>query len=103
MSFDDFWSRYPRKIKRLDAEKAFMRALRVTSGDTIMAGLERYLANKPDYADWAHASSWLNGQRWTDEYETAVSVGGILRDCPHHPPCEKRWACGRRQQMERAS
>lgn len=67
--FDEFWLSYPRKIGKEPARKAYLKALKSTDHQTIMDGLESYKKNKPEYADWAHASTWLNAARWNDEYD----------------------------------
>lgn len=68
MSFDEFWSAYPRKIARIVAKKAYEKALTLTDHETIMRGVERYKVQKPDYCDWCHPSTWLNQGRWDDDY-----------------------------------
>ncbi len=71
MEFADiFWPQYPRKVARRAAMKAWMRERRNATLEEIMDGLARYKANKPQYADWCHAATWLNQGRWEDEYET---------------------------------
>lgn len=69
--FDRFWSEYPRKDGKKNAAKAFAKARKSADMDTIMAGLRRLL---PDYKTRERkfvplASSWLNGERWTDGQE----------------------------------
>ena len=66
--FNEFWASYPRHLKRADAYKAFVRARGLATQALLLEGVERYKRHKPAYADWAHASSWLNGQRWLDEW-----------------------------------
>jgi hypothetical protein len=65
--FDDFWEKYPRKVGKQAALKAFVRALRVASAETIITGAERY-ANDPNRVDafTAHPTTWLNAGRWND-------------------------------------
>jgi hypothetical protein len=65
--FDTFWQAYPRHVGKLAAMKAYAKALRLASAEQILAGVEVYKRIKPPYADWAHASSWLNAGRWMDE------------------------------------
>ncbi len=72
--FGVFWRTYPRKEKRADAYKAYVKALKKTSHDEIIAGVDRYLKNKPAYAAWAHPTSWLNAERWNDNFEAKVSL-----------------------------
>ncbi len=67
---DQFWPAYPRRVGKPEARKAFT-AARIGKGielATILAGLERYKHDKPDYADWKHPGPWLRGERWSDEH-----------------------------------
>lgn len=71
-AFDIFWAAWPRRVARKDAFKAFVRAIRGgVSLDELLEGIDRYKAGKPDWQDFAHAATWLNGERWTDEWEAA--------------------------------
>ena len=69
VTFDDFWAAYPRRVGKLAAMKAWQRAILIDSAENIIAGIAPYKANKPEYADWCHPSTWLNQGRWLDEYE----------------------------------
>lgn len=67
-AFDEFWEIYPRKVGKVDAEKAFAKACRLAEPETILAGARKYAADKnriPIYT--AHPSTWLNQGRWGDE------------------------------------
>lgn len=88
--FAEFWFRYPRRVGKLAARQAYHSALKLASAAEILAGLERYLAHKPSYADWCHPVTFLRQGRWMDEYDPASS-----RDwqCPHTPHCQHRAAC----------
>ena len=102
--FETFWAAYPRKVGKFAAEKAFQkaRARGVTMQDLIQ-GIERYIAHKPSYADFCHASTWLNQGRWLDEYETAPKPR--LWTCPDDPPCPigtTQWQCHQRAALEKA-
>ena len=68
IEFAEFWKAYPRHIAKPRALKAFKAARKRVSLEDMLAGLERYKASKPDYADWCHASTWLNEDRWADDY-----------------------------------
>ena len=82
--FADFWAEYPRKKGRAKAIEAYAKALRgrlrqqLASGlgkathEEIMDGLARYKADKPDYADWLHGSTFLNTVAWIDECGSEV-------------------------------
>ncbi|TWB61674.1 hypothetical protein FBZ98_1011019 [Rhizobium sp. ERR 922] len=63
--FDDFWSIYPNKVGKRDAEKSFARALSRATLPEIINGLRRYVA-KTDDRPWCNPATWLNQDRWTD-------------------------------------
>jgi hypothetical protein len=72
--FDQFWKLYPRKVGKGKARQAFEKALEKTDIDIILAGVEAYVYHE-GYNDMefiAHPTSWLNGERWDDEYETPL-------------------------------
>lgn len=71
IAFEKFWAAYPRKKGKGQARRAFETALKKTDLDTILAGVEAYKANEDmdDMQFIAYPSSWLNGERWEDEYE----------------------------------
>lgn len=64
-AFDQFWSIYPNKVGKRDAEKSFLKALKRANLETILAGLRRYVA-KTDDRPWCNPSTWLNQDRWGD-------------------------------------
>lgn len=67
-TFDLFWQIYPRREGKAAARTAWVKALRKTDISTIMAGAERYRDDPNREAAYtAHAATWLNGERWTDE------------------------------------
>jgi hypothetical protein len=68
IAFDDFWKLYPRKIGKQAAAKAFIKAIKTTEPEIIIAGATRY-ANDPNRVDafTAHPTTWLNAGRWNDE------------------------------------
>jgi hypothetical protein len=65
--FADFWERYPEKIGKAAARKAFVGARRKASPAEILAGLERYIAAKPPDRPWCNPATFLNQERWLDE------------------------------------
>ena len=67
--FDDLWSMWPHKVDKKNSLKAYRSALRRASRDEIMAGVEWYIRNKPDWCQWKSLSAWLNGDRWQDGRE----------------------------------
>lgn len=95
--FDQFWNRFPRRIGKFDAMRAYEKARRLATAAQILDGVDAYVIHKPHWQDFCHPATWLNQGRWLDEW---VTTQGLSAECPHDPPCEKRWACGRKQQME---
>lgn len=72
--FPEFWAKYPRKVGKQAAVKAYRAALRVTDPATILAALDAQL---PVFAEKdprfiPHASTWLNAGRWEDELPEPV-------------------------------
>ncbi|WP_187273417.1 DUF1376 domain-containing protein [Methylobacterium sp. WL19] len=68
-AFELFWTRYPHKVGKDAARKAFdivRRSGRVTMV-ALLSGLDRYKATKPPTRDWCHPTTWLNQGRWADE------------------------------------
>ena len=66
--FDAFWSAYPRKQGKSDAMRSYAKAVKRALPSVILAGAQRYAADpnrEPQVT--AHASTWLNGDRWDDE------------------------------------
>lgn len=63
-----FWERWPKKIRKVEARKAWLAATKHTAAAAIIAGLERllpsYLANEPRFLP--DPVKWLNGERWND-------------------------------------
>ena len=75
--FEDFWTTYGYKVKRVDAVKAWAKAVKKADPDEIIIAAADYVkriqadrAVRGDRAtSQAHAASWLNGERWADEPE----------------------------------
>ena len=72
MSFQDFYSLYPRKMARKDAERAWNR-LTPTQQSECLEALPNYLKywkikeTQKDYIPYP--ASFLNQERWTDELD----------------------------------
>ena len=67
--FDQFWDVYPNKVGKRIASKSFGQALKRTSFEKLMNGLDRYI-NKTDDRPWCNPSTWLNQDRWEDQPST---------------------------------
>ncbi|MFK4295017.1 hypothetical protein ABH924_000149 [Arthrobacter sp. GAS37] len=67
--FDAFWSSYPRRVGKVAAQKAFVKALKSADVETIMSGVEslRIEVAGKDPKFTPHPATWLNEGRWEDE------------------------------------
>ena len=72
---DTFWPRYPAKVKKPRAQQCFIKARSKAELQEIMDGLEAYIRHKPADRAWAHASTWLNDERWADEHQSEGEEG----------------------------
>lgn len=91
--FEAFWKKYPRRVKRFDAMKAYQKARIVATAEEISAGVDGLLAHLPEEMRYVpHATSWLNAGRWQDEYDDAPLVS-IRTECPHTPECHNKAWC----------
>jgi hypothetical protein len=93
-SFDRLWKEYPLHVGKQKAQFAYEKAKKIARPDEILAGVERYIAAKPDWQAWAHLSTWLNGRRWLDEYTPVQSMKPDMRG--HYPPCRTNTECLKR-------
>ena len=73
--FSDFWSVFPNKVGKRDAEKAFANARRRADLPAILAGVERYAA-KTDDRPWCNPATFLNQDRWADQPAAAPQQRG---------------------------
>jgi hypothetical protein len=72
--FETFWKLYPRHEGKASAEKAYLKALKKISHSELVKALQRYKAHNQKHSIiFAHAASWLNGERWADEYDVLVT------------------------------
>lgn len=65
--FNLFWAIYPRKEAKGAARTAFLKACKKVSVESIIEGAKRFAGDpnrQPEFT--AHASTWLNQERWTD-------------------------------------
>lgn len=74
-SFAEWWPHYPRKVKKLDAEKAYRAALkRGVTPEELIQGLQRQKAawkakgTEPQYIPYP--ATWLRAGSWEDELDT---------------------------------
>ena len=78
--FDDFWNEYPRRIAKVDAQRAWSK-LEPHLKDDIIKGLRAW----KDTEQWKreggrfipHPATFLNQRRWEDDITTEVTSYGI--------------------------
>jgi hypothetical protein len=76
-AFDEFWQAYPLRKAKGAARHAFDKAIKAgASAAEIIEGAKHYASERagqdPRYT--AHPTTWLNGERWTDERKPAQGV-----------------------------
>jgi len=83
ITFEQFYSDYPRKVGRYTAEKSFKR-LSVKEKLDAYNGLRKYLkywkANETDKQFIPHPSTFINQKRWEDEIELPQEKVEYKRD-----------------------
>lgn len=77
MTFDDFWAVYPRRVAKLDAQKAFAKALKIAPAEDIIAGARRYAAGAREPQFTKHPATWLRSGCWMDEEMTPTPTNGV--------------------------
>jgi hypothetical protein len=69
VTFDEFWSHYPRKVGKANAKKAWARARKRANESAILQGCIQF-ANDPNLPETRyvkHPTTWLNGDCWEDD------------------------------------
>lgn len=64
--FEGWYERYPHKVGRGAAEKAWTSARAIASLVELSEGLTRYVASKRPDVPWCNPATWLNAKRWMD-------------------------------------
>lgn len=84
--FDTFWAAYPNKKGKGDARKAFAKAIKLATLETMLAAIHTYKLKKPEWQHFAHPGTWLRQERWDDEWpEQKQQTGGAPRSFDHGP------------------
>lgn len=91
MTFDTFWKSYPRKVGKAEANKAFDKAVKKHGAQKIIDAVRAWNQVRKDCDPKfiPHASTWLNQERFLDDFEELAS--------PAKPDGSKRrvWVNGR--------
>lgn len=89
-AFDEFWIRYPRKVAKGAARKAWKAALKKVSDPSELVNASRRFSVRVQGSEEKfipHASTWLNAERWLDETDAVLSGAEPYRpNQPFRPP-----------------
>lgn len=91
---DDFarwYARYPHKVGKARAEKAYRQARRRASFDQLLSGLDRYVRDKPVARPWQNPATWLNGDSWLDEPAPATTPPRATGPPPRRQAARDDW------------
>lgn len=77
MTFQEFYSRYPKKVAKKDAEKAWARLTddqRKAALEALPKHIKSWEVEGRAAAYIPYPASWLNGERWEDEVEVGEAI-----------------------------
>jgi hypothetical protein len=85
--FEQFWKEYPRRVAKAEARKAWKQTERVRPNLAMVlkavkaaSQTEQWMRGNGQFIP--HASTWLRGERWEDEFE--VVLPGVVNEKPWH-------------------
>ena len=73
LTFELWWRAYPHRVCKGQARRAWVAALRKASFAQLMDGVAGYVAHKPADIPWCNPATWLNGERWQDEWQSGAA------------------------------
>ena len=81
--FSEFWSAWPRKVGKAQAEKAWSK---LHPSDDLVTAILRAIAAQSRSPQWIkdggqfipHPATWLNGRRWEDETSAKPQAPGLF-------------------------
>jgi len=87
--FDQFWSAYPKRKSRASAVKAWAKAVKLASVQTIIAAVEQQKLG-PDWTKDGgkyipHPASWLNAEAWQDDLQIQLPATTSATSRPFTP------------------
>lgn len=71
--FSEFWSIWPKKVARFDAQKAWSK-LTTAEQRAAVEALPSHIAQWDDSRYIPYPATWLNGRRFEDELECSLQV-----------------------------
>jgi hypothetical protein len=83
--FDEFWSVYPKKVKRKGAEKIWRSKKLDRNAEQIIADVTNRARSDRSWLDGfiPHPTTYLNGERWNDEDSELKPVAGPSGSVPY--------------------
>lgn len=88
-AFDTFWDTYPKKVAKGTAIKAWRHAVKKCPPVDIISGAQRYRDDPSrDQMFTANPATWLNGERWSDEYQKPKRSGPVTVMDLYVEPCQ---------------
>lgn len=77
--FEDWWQHYPKKTGKGQARNAYRGAVKKVTHEELIEAADRFSqqCQHKEKQFIPHASTWLNGERWLDEDESASAWGNI--------------------------
>lgn len=75
-TFDAFWAKYPKRKSKADAKRALAKALKATTLDAILDGLDRAKRHDHRFREQRftpYPATWLNDAGWEDEHDGTES------------------------------
>lgn len=78
-SFAEFWSVWPKKNSKKDAERAWSKAIKKTDAAAIVNAARAYAEspNRPEAQFVPYGATWLNGERWNDPLPAPRAGGPV--------------------------
>ena len=100
-SFNRFWAAYPRRKDKLDAQRAWVKAIKIATPEEIIAGAMRYAKTAVEPFIKLPAT-FLNKGSWMDEEPAPASVASSNADgkAVMRQAMERKAAAGDRFSMD---
>lgn len=91
--FDRFWANYPRKDNKANARKVWPKVAKKHGAEVLISEAERWAqlwaAAGRDKGYMPMPTTWLNGERWTDEPPAPRSANGNGQHVPYRNPVDQ--------------
>lgn len=89
--WEELWNEVPNKVGKKAAHAAYLKAVAKAPGERIMDQYRDYVTYcRNTGVTLAHASTWLNGERWNDEYDTTICCNRKAGNGSTGPPRKTR-------------